>query len=162
MNMVTASQRATSVRKRVARTSLPTGVSLSKTELIARVDKRAHLICKWLLRDLEPDVAFPQYRALVFTICLMERMDGNKLPGCAEKREYAPIYMRTKLADIEYNRLSKYFPLLWWDVLAQVCRSPNIADLSDVLNSMEDKYRISILIKMGYILNVVAFLNNLV
>lgn len=162
MSSYVVAPRALSVRSRVARPSLPSEIRLSKQELIARVDERAHLICKWLLRDLEPDVAFPQYRAIVFTICLMERIDGNKLSGYADRAEYAPLYMRTRLADIEYNRLSKYFPVLWWDVLAQVCRSSNVADLSDILNSMEDTYRRSILVKMGYILNVVAFLNNLV
>lgn len=162
MNMVAARSRATSVRKRVARPGLPAEISLSGTELIARVDQRAHLICKWLLRDLEPDVAFPQYRAIIFTICLMERIEGHKLFGYPDKKEYSPLYMRTRLADIEYNRLSKYFPVLWWEVLSQVCKSTNLSDLSDILNSMEDEYRRSILIKMGYILNVVAFLNNLV
>jgi hypothetical protein len=150
-----------SIRSRSDELSMRSSSSKEATEsLIAAFEERADVIFRWLLRDIEPDYAYPQYRGLLFTICLTERLRGTILAGYSEKSECHPLYMTSSGAVAEYDRLSKNFPVLWWEVLAHICKSHDISELSCILESMEPEYRSSIIVKILYMLSVVGFLNN--
>ena len=130
-------------------------------EILVRIDEHAANIFKWMVGDIETEISYIQYRAIVFSVSLMTRKVRNRISGDPKRKELQPLYWRGRVVDTEYHRLSKYFPPLWWAVYEGVCKNSADADISDTLASLDEDCATSIRMKLGYISHVIAFLNDL-